>query len=650
MHTMIWDSPILMSIIDILVVAIVLLTVLAFRRLRHPRAQARLGSTLLLLGLILVGAFYGTDFVVLLASGFGQPESIALLKTLHLNVSWAVIPIGTAMTVAGFVLILVRLRETVDSLERSERRRAEQRVVLDETADALRHAEIRFERLVEIAPQAIITVDRRQRIETFNRAAEQIFGYASEEIRGAPLERLLPERIRSRHHAHVTAFANSPALGRRMNEGGKVFGLRKDGTEFPAEASIVKFESDGETVLAVMLQDITEREHRDAELRHAQRMEAAGQLTGGVAHDFNNLLLAISGNLELLQERLQHRNEHDLALFASRALEAVDRGAALTKRLLAFSRKQILNPQVIDLNQLVSGLTDLLRRTLGETIDLEVVTAGGLWPCEVDPSEIETALLNLAINARDAMPKGGKLTIETANARLDDEYAAAHEEVAAGQYVMLAVTDTGSGMPPEVVERAFEPFFTTKRPGEGTGLGLSMVYGLVKQSRGHVKIYSEMGQGTTVKVYLPRARGVVDSVEDKTREEAHPSGQGEKILVVEDDPTVREMTVDLLRDLDYEVVDAIDAQSALQRLDEHPDVDLLFTDVVLPGGRSGADLAREARQRRPGLKVLFTSGYTDNAIVHHGRLDDGAELIEKPFRKEALARKLRALLETRGEG
>jgi len=309
------------------------------------------------------------------------------------------------------------------------------------------------------------------------------------------------------------------------------------------------------------------------------------------------------------------------------------------------AHRQALEPRVVDLNKLVLSMTELLQRTLGETIDIETVTAAGLWRTKVDPAQLENVLINMAVNARDAMPEGGKLTIETANARLDDDYAAAHAEVTPGQYVLLAVTDDGVGMSPDIVERAFEPFFTTKGVGQGTGLGLSMIYGLVKQSGGHVKIYSEPDHGTTLRVYLPRSH------EPETVTEAEPPlveiGEDllETILVVEDDAEVRQLAMSVLKSLGYAALEAGDAESALAVLDLRPEIALLFTDVVLPGGVNGAQLARLAHERYPDLKVLYTSGYTDNAIVHRGVLDEGAEMIGKPFRKAALARKVRTILD-----
>jgi PAS domain S-box-containing protein len=392
--------------------------------------------------------------------------------------------------------------------------------------------------------------------------------------------------------------------------------------------------------------EVAERMKAEETLRQAQKMEAVGQLTGGIAHDFNNLLTIIIGNIELLQRRLPD-DAARLRRAADHAMEGARRAATLTQRLLAFSRRQPLDPKPIDANQLVAGMSELLRRTLGETIVLETVLAGGLWRTQADPNQLENAILNLAVNARDAMPNGGKLTIETANARLDEAYVeAVSEPISAGQYVLVAVSDTGTGMDQEAMEKAFEPFFTTKEAGKGTGLGLSQVYGFVRQSNGHVRIYSELGSGTTAKIYLPRLLNSDGApAEVIERRTAARSGEGETILVVEDENSLRQYTTETLRELGYRVLDAPDGPTALDILDQHPEIDLLFTDVVLAGGMNGRVLADEVLRRRPNIEVLFTTGYTSNAVVHHGRLDPGVHLISKPFTYAELASKVRRLLD-----
>ena len=388
----------------------------------------------------------------------------------------------------------------------------------------------------------------------------------------------------------------------------------------------------------------TEQLHRNEEaLRQAQKMEAVGQLTGGVAHDFNNLLQIIIGNLEMLQRGLGAESTR-LQRAAANAMNGARRAAAVTQRLLAFSRRQPLHPKPIDVNALVNGMSHLIHRTLGEMVAVETVLGAGLWRVEADPNELEAAILNLALNSRDAMPRGGRLTIETANAHIDSTYAEAHIEVATGQYVAVSVSDTGAGMDENTVARAFEPFFTTKPVGKGTGLGLSQVYGFVKQSGGHVKIYSELGVGTTVKIYLPRLSK--DLLAEPEQETIAPEGsETETILVVEDDDDVRTYSVETLRGLGYRVLEAYDGPSALRLLERQAHVDLLFTDVVLPNGMTGAELVGRARARRPDIKVLFTTGYARNAIFHHGRLDEGVKLITKPFSFADLAAKMRDVLD-----
>jgi len=371
-------------------------------------------------------------------------------------------------------------------------------------------------------------------------------------------------------------------------------------------------------------------------------METIGKLTGGVAHDFNNLLQIISGNLQLLD--MAAPGHADRARWIDNARQAVDKGAKLASYLLAFGRRQPLEPKVIKIGRLVVGMEDMLRRALGEEIEIELVISGGLWNTAVDVAQVENALLNLAINARDAMGGMGRMTIEATNAVLDDLYCRSHGDVLPGQYVMLAVTDTGPGMPPEVLNRAFEPFFSTKEEGKGTGLGLSMVYGFVKQSGGHVKIYSEVGQGTTVKIYLPRSTAAEEPLGPIDAPQPAVGGT-ETILVAEDDEAVRTTVVEMLGQLGYRVLKAADAASALVVVESGVPIDVLFTDVVMPGTLRSVDLARMARERLPNLAVLFTSGYTENAIVHGGRLDPGVELLGKPYTRERLARRIRQVLD-----
>jgi PAS domain S-box-containing protein len=375
-------------------------------------------------------------------------------------------------------------------------------------------------------------------------------------------------------------------------------------------------------------------------LRQSQKMESIGNLTGGVAHDFNNLLQVISGNLQLLVNEVPGNERAEQRIH--NAMAGVARGSKLASQLLAFGRRQPLAPKVVNIGRLVRNLDDILRRSLGEAVEVETIVAGGLWNTHIDPGNVENAILNLAINARDAMNGSGKLTIEAGNAYLDAKYTEVYADVPPGQYVLLAVTDMGTGMSPETLEKVFEPFFTTKPEGRGTGLGLSMVYGFVKQSGGHIKIYSELGHGTTIKIYLPRSTQSEDLIVER---DAGPiTGGSETILVAEDDEAVRETVVAILTDLGYRVLKAKDAQSALTVIESGVSIDLLFTDVVMPGTLKSPELARKARERLPQLSVLFTSGYTENSIVHSGRLDEGVELLSKPYTREALARRIRHVL------
>jgi signal transduction histidine kinase/DNA-binding response OmpR family regulator len=403
-----------------------------------------------------------------------------------------------------------------------------------------------------------------------------------------------------------------------------------------------------ETLEDRVVTEIGKRVKAEEAFRQAQKMEAIGQLTGGVAHDFNNLLAVVLGSLETLRRRAAAGqmtiSDPAFSRLTDAASQAAQRAATLTQRLLAFSRRQPLDPKPVNPNRLVTGITELLRSTMKEDVRIETVLAGGIWWASLDANQLESALLNLAVNARDAMPAGGSLTIETANSFLDEAYAAGHEEVAPGQYVMIAVSDTGSGMPPDVLARAFDPFFTTKGIGEGTGLGLSQVYGFVKQSGGHVKIYSEPGEGTTVRIYLPRLSGGDFPSGQPDVAEAVGRAGGELVLVVEDDPHVRAYSTDMISELGYRVIEAENGHMALAALEKHPDVRLVFTDVGLPGGMNGRQLADEAQRRFPGLLVLFTTGYARNAIVHHGRLDPGLDLIVKPYTFAALAKKIQSVL------
>jgi PAS domain S-box-containing protein len=525
--------------------------------------------------------------------------------------------------------------------------RAEQRALqLSASQMRLEDTERRFRLLVEsVTDYAIYMLDSQGHVVNWNTGAERIKGYTRDEIVGAHFSMFYTADERA-NGIPAKALAIAATSGKYEAEGWRV---RKDGSTFWAGVVVNAIKSPQGDLLgfAKITRDLTERRAADERTRQAQKMEGIGQLTGGVAHDFNNLLTIIIGNLETLQRSLDAvpLSVERLKRSADNAMRGSRRAESLTQRLLAFSRQTPLAPKPIDIARLVGGLSDLLHRTLGEQVTVETVLGGGLWRANVDPNQLEVAIINLAVNARDAMPKGGKLTLETANVYLDASYAASQVEVVPGQYVMVAVTDSGSGMTPDVLARAFDPFFTTKDVGHGTGLGLSQVYGFAKQSGGHVKIYSEIGEGTTVKLYFPRVHAAISHDESDTTQVVARGSANETILVVEDDTDVRTYGCDTLRELGYNVLEAKDGDAGLNLLDSQPHIKILFTDVGLPGGMNGRQLADEARRRKPHLRVLFTTGYARNAIVHDGRLDPGVELITKPYTQAALSMKLRDMLD-----
>jgi PAS domain S-box-containing protein len=500
-----------------------------------------------------------------------------------------------------------------------------------------RRSEAQLRTLADSLPLMIAHVDTERRIRFINRTNERWYARPAAEIIGRRLDELLP-----RNHVEANQASSDLALAGRTVHFERTLPY-PDGVTRTVEVFYIPERGEDDTVRGVfaVVSDISERRATEEQLRQSQKMEAVGQLTGGVAHDFNNLLAVVSGNLELLEEGLEDRPK--LRDVLQRAARAVDRGAMLTRSLLAFARRQPLQPRVVDLTRAVSDMADLLRRTVPEAIGIQLSTATGLWLCTADLAQVQNALLNLVLNARDAMPNGGRLTIETANVHLDDAYAAANAEVTAGDYVMLAVSDTGTGMPPEVVARAFDPFYTTKRGGSGTGLGLSMVYGFAKQSDGHAKIYSEPGHGTTVKLYLPRSDAAEEPAAAAGGEAQEINGNGALVLVVEDDDDVRRLSCDLLAALGYRPVAASQGAQALTMLRAQPEIELMLTDVMLPGAMNGRVLAEIVQRERPRLRVLYMSGYTENAVIHHGRLDAGVILLQKPFRRRDLAQKLRQL-------
>ena len=528
------------------------------------------------------------------------------------------------------------------------------------THENLLESERKFRHLVQsILDYAVYQLDPDGLVATWNAGAERIKGYRAEEIIGRHFSQFYTEEERAAG-VPAKALATAAQTGKYETEGWRV---RKDGTRFWALVVIDAIRINDELIgFAKVTRDITDRlqaqrelQEIQAQLAASQRMESIGQLTGGIAHDFNNLLMIVLGNLETAERNAKNVTGTavtNLQRSIANAMRGAQRAATLTQRLLAFSRRQALDPKPLDIHKFISQMTDFLQRTLGETIDVEAVGSAGLWQVEVDPAQLETSIVNLAINARDAMPEGGKLTIEALNAYLDSAYARRNPEVVPGQYVLICVTDTGVGMTEDILSQAFEPFFTTKEIGHGTGLGLSQVYGFVKQSRGHLKIYSEPGQGTTIKMYFPRLYSE-ERASDTELEATSALGTGEigeTIMVVEDNVELRAYLMETLRDLDYRVIGAPDAVTALDALqDSKIRVDLMLTDVVMKG-MNGDDLAQRARQLRPALKILFMTGYSRNAFAHQRRIDKEAELLQKPISQIDLATRVRDALDKESQG
>jgi PAS domain S-box-containing protein len=537
------------------------------------------------------------------------------------------------------------LRQVRAALEEEETKgRGAERLLaqFQETQRALRESMARLTAVVETAVDGFILIDSRGRILLFNPACERLFGYRADEVFQENVKLLMPQTYSLHHDEYLRNFLRT---GERkiIGIGREVVGRRKDGSTFPMDLSVGEAKQDGESIFVGIIHDLTERKLTERQLQQAQKMEMVGQLSGGIAHDFNNLLTVIVGNAEHLSEQLKSRL--DLRQLADDICQAGERGAELTRRLLAFSRRQLLRPRAIDCHELIASTSKLLKRTLRENI--EVTTAFNIDAifAFADSGQLESAVLNLALNAQDAMAAGGRLTISTGIASLDDNYQGAHPDIESGEYAMIAVTDNGEGMTSDVAARAFEPFFTTKEVGKGSGLGLSMVYGFVKQSNGHVSIYSEPGLGTTVRIYLPNVtpNGSRSSSQPAADEDALPGGN-ETILVVEDDPFVRSSVILRVESLGYKVVLAVDGREAVMKLRTNPEIDMLFTDIVMPGGMSGWEVAELAQQMRPGLPTVFTSGYALEALVDQGRAPVKSIVLTKPYRKAELAHRLREAL------
>jgi PAS domain S-box-containing protein len=577
-----------------------------------------------------------TTLVLQISAALGEPQD--RVRGLESGADgYLVDPITPAELIAD-VKALVRLwqreEENRHLLARLQQEITERKAV----EEALRASEARLRAIIHAVPDVLLVLDEDGRcLEILTTQSERLY-IDPAALKGQRLSDVLPVEV-----AQVALNAiRQTLLTRRMQSFEYDLSLtRADRRSFEVRTAPLDGLLLDKSAIVMLARDITQHRLTEESLRQAQKIEAVGQLTGGIAHDFNNLLAIVLGNLDLLTEALDRSELQDLV---QRALEAAERGATLIQRLLAFARRQPLQAQPVELNRLVAGMIDLLRRTLGEIIQVETRLAGDLAQVVIDASQFETALLNLALNACDAMPNGGQLTIETANVWLDETYTAVHRPVQPGQYVLLTVSDTGMGMPPAVTEHAFEPFFTTKEVGKGSGLGLSMVYGLVKQLDGYIQLYSEVGRGTVVKIYLPPWKADTRPVPEAGLQEASPpAGQGQTILVVEDEAAVRRLAVHMLQRLDYQTVEADTATAALQALEVMPQIKLLFTDVVLPGGMSGIELAQEARRRRPALPVLLTSGYSNNhrAFSHS---QEGLEWLSKPYRQSQLAIKLSAML------
>lgn len=522
------------------------------------------------------------------------------------------------------------LQKVQAALEEEEIKSRDAALLLRQVGDAqraMRESMTRLTAVVETAVDGVILFDAQARILLFNPACERLFGYRAAEVMNLDIGMLMSIEERRPSTGHARRFAT-----------GETAGLRKDGSSFPMDLSVGQAWQDGELIYVGIIHDLTARKLTEQQLQQAQKMETVGQLSGGIAHDFNNLLTVIIGNAEHLSEQLKTRP--DLRQFADDICESGERGAELTQRLLAFSRRQLLQPKPIDCRELLESMLKLLKRTLRENIEIKTAFGPGAIQAFADRAQLESAVLNLALNAQDAMPSGGRLTLSTELAAIDEDYRARHPEVASGAYTLISVTDDGEGMTPEVIEHAFEPFFTTKEVGKGSGLGLSMVYGFAKQSDGHVSIYSEQGLGTTVRIYLPRAGGGQSPTDVPDSEDAAPRGH-ETILIAEDDPFVRSSVILRVEALGYRVVAAVNGQEALQRLRADPGIDMLFTDIVMPGGMSGWELADQARRIRPDLPVLFTSGYAPETLVEQGRAQAPAVVLTKPYRKAELAQRLR---------
>ena len=555
---------------------------------------------------------------------------------------WAVAFAVLCAVFGGGVLLFLLAKNRSGGAGHSEKALDLKKSELSNERAALSVLKAQTEAILDSMVDGVITINSRGKIVMFSPAAQKIFGYLPDEVIGNSMNMLMPPRDAGLHDSYMSQYSNT-GKAKIIGIGREVQGKRKDGTLFPLHLAIGEIVRGDETIYVGTIHDLTERNEREEIIRHAQKMQAIGQLTGGIAHDFNNLLASVIIDLELAEEQLADNEE--TAILVRDAIGSAQRGASLNQGLLAFSRKQHLSPRAIDLKHQLENVIEILRRTLGAEIEIEAHTATDLWLCDADPDQVENAFLNLAINARDAMPDGGKLTIDIYNVRLTDRYAASKIEVEPGEYVVVALTDNGTGMPVEVLDRAFEPFFTTKPIGKGTGLGLSSIYGFAKQTGGNLTIYSEEGQGTTIKLYIPRTQDATQFPAAVVKE-SEPRGAGEVILLVEDDEFLRRAARRSLVALGYLVREAANGPEALELIAEDSKLDLLLTDVVLGSGLDGPGLSRKISEMVPEVSVLFMSGYTDRSFIHQGKLDAGFKLLNKPFTRSELAQSIRAALDS----
>lgn len=501
-----------------------------------------------------------------------------------------------------------------------------------------------LESILDAAVDAIITINGKGIVQSVNQSALDLFGYQREDFVGRNIKFLMPEPWTSEHDQYLLNYQKT-GKKKIIGTGREVEGLKADGTRFPMHLSVSEFEVKGDVFYTGILHDMSMRKQAENALHRSQKMEAIGQLTGGIAHDFNNLLTVITGNLELLDMRLEDEAQRGLL---TEAMDAAELGAGLTERLLAFARRSILTPEIVNLNALVKSTKNMLSRTLGENIDIETSLENALWDTKIDTGQIESVILNLAVNARDAMPCGGRLLIETKNIEFDSSYVETEIDLKPGEYICLSVSDSGEGMSNTVRENAFEPFFTTKETGRGTGLGLSMVYGFAKQSGGHATIYSELGLGSTINIYLPKHDGTnVQAKSQKETPDALTMGNQETVLVVEDDLRVQNVTVQRVEGLNYKTIIANNGDEAVKILDENQNIDLVFTDLVMPGSVSGYELVMHILDKHPHIPVLMTSGYAED-LLGQGKLNElRVELLRKPYRHTDLSRMLAETIQSK---